>query len=310
MPDIAILGATGHIAKGLVDGFCSLTGNSLHLFTRSPEVLADFLSSIDCGPDFSADSYDGFHWHEYDVIINCVGIGDPGKLIESAASIFSITETYDNMVLEYLHAHPGALYINFSSGAAYGTNFSSPVDVTARACFDINNLEKNEYYGMAKACSEARHRAAANRNIVDLRVFGYFSRFIDLSTSYLMTEVVNCIKDNKEFVTGPDDILRDYVHPADLFALIGHCIEKHTLNEVYDVYSLKPVGKFEMLGRFKEEFGLKFKITDARKAPSATGIKSNYYSLNRRADALGYKPRYTSLDGLVEETRAILSCKN
>jgi len=308
--DIAILGATGHIAKGLVDGFCKATGNRLHLFTRSPGILDDFLSSIHCGADISMDDYDAFHWHECNVIINCVGIGDPGKLKESAATIFSITETFDNLVLEYLDAHPDALYINFSSGAAYGTDFSSPADEYARAAFQINNLEKNEYYGMAKACSEAKHRAAANLNIVDLRVFGYFSRFIDLKTSYLMTEAVNCIKDKKEFVTGPDDIMRDYVHPADLFALIGHCIKKHALNEVYDVYSLKPVGKFEMLDRFAREFGLKYTVTGGRNAVNATGIKSNYYSLNRRADGLGYKPQYTSLDGLVEETRAILKDKN
>jgi len=56
-------------------------------------------------------------------VINCVGIGDPGKLRNEMSSIFRVTERFDNLVLDYLECHPSALYLNMSSGAAYGQDF-------------------------------------------------------------------------------------------------------------------------------------------------------------------------------------------
>lgn len=46
MKKIAILGATGHIAKNLISSFKSLENYNLFLFARSDEKLNNFLKII------------------------------------------------------------------------------------------------------------------------------------------------------------------------------------------------------------------------------------------------------------------------
>jgi len=164
-----------------------------------------------------------------------------------------------------------------------------------------------DYYGMAKACSEAKHRALGDLRIVDLRVFGYFSRFIDLETKYLMCEVVNCLKRGEVFVTGRGNIVRDYVHPDDLVALVQCCLKAPDLNDAFDVYSLKPVQKFEILDSFVERFGLKLRIEGDVTHVAPTGNKDHYYSVNQRAARIGYQPKYGSLESLIQETEIVLT---
>jgi nucleoside-diphosphate-sugar epimerase len=167
-------------------------------------------------------------------------------------------------------------------------------------------LSPEEYYGIAKFYSEARHRALAGFNIVDLRVFGYFSRFADLSEPFLVTDVVRAALAGREFVTGPGDIVRDYVHPADLCDLVLHAIERRGVNDVYDVYSAQPVSKHEILEEFRCRFGLRYRIDESFRPVTATGMKDHYYSNSRKAGVLGYFPQYTALAALVGETAAIL----
>lgn len=303
---IAIFGATGHIAKSLINGFCGTGKFELFLFARSLDRLGEFLTSIRCSDAVLSKQFSEFDYADYDVIINCVGIGDPGKLKNAGISIFRLTETYDNIILDYLEAHPNALYINFSSGATHGTDFCMPVDEASCTKLDINHIAPSDFYGIAKINAEAKHRALVNLNVVDLRVFGYFSRFIDLETQYFMSEVISCVKHNKEFVTGNENIIRDYVHPKDILSLIEKCIAKQSLNDVFDVYSLKPVEKFEILDYFSEEYGLKYVVKDNIIISTATGIKEHYYSNNKKAEKIGYFPQFTSLDSIIEETKAIL----
>lgn len=304
---IAILGATGHIAKSLIESFCRTNKYELFLFARSLDRLNKFLSSIQGNNAVSSMMFSDFNRADYDVIINCVGIGDPGKLKIAGDSIFRLTETFDNMVLDYLKFHTTAIYINFSSGAAYGTDFSVPVDEFSCNNLDINHIAPSDFYGIAKINSEAKHRAMANLNIIDLRVFGFFSRFIDIESQYFMNEVISCIKNDKEFITRRKNIIRDYVHPQDLMSLIEKCINKQDFNEVFDVYSLKPVTKFEILDYFTTQYGLKYSIKSDINVLTATGTKDNYYSNNKKAEKIGYFPQFTSMDSIIEETKAILS---
>lgn len=304
---IAILGATGHIAKSLIDGFCRADKYELFLFARSLDRFGKFLKSIPHN-NVSPKMFSEFNHAEYDVIVNCVGIGDPGKLKSAGSSIFRLTETFDNMILDYLGSHLEALYINFSSGATYGTDFSMPVDESSCTQLDINNITPMDFYGIAKINSEAKHRSLTDMNIVDLRVFGYFSRFINLETQYFMSEVISCVKHDKDFETGTENIIRDYVHPQDLMSLIEKCIAKQSLNDVFDVYSLKPARKFEILDYFSKQYGLKYTVKDNINIPTATGTKNHYYSNNKKAEKIGYLPQFTSLDSIIEETKAILSC--
>jgi nucleoside-diphosphate-sugar epimerase len=304
---IAILGATSHIAKGLIYGFSKRRQYKLSLFARSPDQVRNFLSDIQSGEDIFTGNFDAFGSNHYDVVINCVGLGDPVMLKNNITSIFRLTETFDNLVIDYLTKYPEILYINFSSGAAYGTDFSSPVDATTYSKWTINSISEADYYGIAKFHSEAKHRALKNLNIVDLRIFSYFSRFINLESNFLMSEIISCIKEDKAVVTGSDNIMRDYIHPEDFLSLIEHCMRKGKLNDVFDAYSLSPVKKFDILDYYKNEYGLKYEIKADAKNVAITGSKNNYYSKNRIAMEIGYQPQFTSMDCIIHESKKILA---
>ena len=91
------------------------------------------------------------------------------NLSNAGSSIFKITKTFDTLALDHLKRSPDTLYINFSSGAVYGTDFASPVDDRSQAIFDINPMDPAAYYGIAKLHSEAMRRAMKDFRIVDLR---------------------------------------------------------------------------------------------------------------------------------------------
>lgn len=304
---IAILGATGHIAKSLIDKLCRTDMCELVLFYRSTERLNEFLEVIPYNNMISAKKYSEFGQAEYEVIINCIGIGNPAKLKNAGALIFRLTEKFDNMILDYLEEHPDVIYINFSSGAVYGTKFNIPVNEATCTELDINHIVPGDFYSIAKLNAEAKHRAMADLNIVDLRVFGYFSRFIDLNAQYFMSEVISCVKDGKVLATGEENMIRDYIHPSDLMSLIERCIVVQSLNDVFDVYSLKPVTKFEILDYFTKQYELKYLIKDDMQISAATGIKDYYYSDYKKAKEINYSPQFTSMDSIIEETKLIFN---
>ena len=125
---IALLGATGHIARCLIEGFSRAGGYELFLYARLPDRVRTFLAGIRWTGTAACDNLDGFGrtGSAYDAVINCVGLGDPAKVEAAGASIIPLTETYDNMAIEYMAAHQGTRYLYFSSGAAYRTDFTAP----------------------------------------------------------------------------------------------------------------------------------------------------------------------------------------
>ena len=111
-------------------------------------------------------------------------------------------------------------------------------------------------------------------------------------------------------MTGADNIVRDYIHPKDLFLLLEKCMEQKSINDVFDVYSLRPVSKFEILDFFATNYRLKYKVKDNLKISAITGSKNNYYSNNKRARAIGYVPKFNSLDCIIQESNKILGAYN
>ena len=83
-------------------------------------------------------------------------------------------------------------------------------------------------------------------------------------------------------------------------------IKEKNINDVFDVYSAKPISKFEMLSYFKRKYGLKYKIKKDPKLNSPTGSKNCYYSENKKAEKIGYKPKFSSLKGMDSEISNIL----
>ena len=103
------------------------------------------------------------------------------------------------------------------------------------------------------------------------------------------------------------NIVRDYIHPKDLFSLIRKCIKVDKINGAFNVVSLKPVSKWEILDYFSSEYGLKYKIIPSLNYTSATGSKNIYYSTYNNAARLGFKPVFNSMGTIKEESKYILN---
>jgi nucleoside-diphosphate-sugar epimerase len=305
MSKIAILGATGYIAKSLIYQLAGYDEYKVSLFSRSKEKVQSFLDTLTIKGMFSVYCYDEFKSEKYDAIINCTGIGDPIFLKKDPTAIFKVTEEMDEFVLSYLQKNPDTFYINLSSGAAYAQSTEKAIQINSKCIIDINNLVPSDFYGIAKVNSEAKHRSMLNFNIVDLRIFSFFSQFIDPEAGFFMSEIISCIKNKKILKTSADDMVRDYVGSQDLLNLIILCIKNKKLNDVFDVYTLKPIAKFELLDFFKEKYGLTYEILITEEYFSPTGKKIEYLSNNHKAESLGYLPVHTSLSGIESEMKLI-----
>lgn len=308
--NIAILGATSHIAKGLIDRFLHSGDDHLYLFARSGEKIKQFLDGTGrpANSNFSVCmDYQAFTSFSYDVIISCVGVGTRNKDDFDFRKYFSVTEQFDELVIGYLqNRNPGALYIGFSSGAVYGRGLSTPPEEGSVNSLQVNHVVPEDYYGIVRINAEAKHRAHSDLRIIDLRIFSYFSRYINLTDGYFITDVMQAILNKKVLVTDSTNIVRDYLHPEDLFAMVGKCIHAGTMNQAIDVNSLRPVAKQEILDYFTSEYGLKYERRDLSENASATGTKYNYYSTCNRASQVGYMPRFSSMDTLKSEARYFL----
>lgn len=307
---IAILGSTSHIAKGLINNFLRYKKDSLHLYTMSLNKLNSFLATIEKTSYKNCvihKGYSDFPKYSYDVIINCVGVGTWNKLQGNYSLYFTVTEEYDNLIINYLRkVRSDTFYISFSSGAVYGRKFSSAVEENTQNCIRVNHIIPEDYYSIVRINAEAKHRSFRNFKIADLRVFSYFSRFTDLTEGYFITEILNCILNKKVFVTDNQNIIRDYIHPNDLFLLVRKCISAGQINMAFDALSVKPVEKMEILEYFSSNYGLKYEIKQSLDYSSPTGVKEIYYSRYNNAASIGYKPLFSSMETIQQESKYVL----
>ncbi|WP_019635703.1 NAD-dependent epimerase/dehydratase family protein [Paenibacillus fonticola] len=295
---VAILGATGHIGKNVTKSLCEKNDYLIFAFARSQDKLSLFLSENNMRNKVVVKEFNQFNNNTYDVVINCIGIVSSEEISQNPYNIFKVTEEFDNLVISYIQTSPNTKYINLSSGAIYGTDYSESASLNKKLILDINSLTIKDYYGISKLNMEAKHRSLADYNIVDLRIFSFFSRFIDRKSTFFLTDVLNCLEQKKVLKTSSEDMVRDYVHPEDLINLIELCIQKSSINYAYDVFSVKPVSKFELLDYFIQNHELKVEIKNIEKSVSITGLKSNYYTLNTSAIDIGYSPQYDSLQSV------------
>ena len=299
---IAILGCTGHVGKNLIFNFQKEKNFDLFLFSRHEQNIRKTITDFNLKDHFTIKNYEQFNESEYDAIINCIGISDPAKIIEVNNSILEITEKYDNLVLDYLKKYPLVNYVNFSSGAVYGGDFISPVNSSTK--IEIPNY-KISPYTLSKIKSEIKHRNLKNFNIIDVRLFSFFSRYMDINTKFLISEIVSSIKYDKKFVTNKIDIFRDYINPEDLFNFIKICINLNS-NCGLDVYSKESVSKFSLLKYLEKHFNLKYEMKEDVSANSPTGIKKNYFSKSREAAKFGFIPQFTSIETISQELKHFL----
>ena len=308
MKKIAILGATGYIGRSLVREFFLENKNySLFLFSRSYEKLRTHITEMPKKVEYSIHSYDEFHKGKYDVIINCTGVSSGSSFHKDPFEIFKVTEEVDSMVIEYLRNHQKALYINMSSGAVYGNNFETSVTEKSTTILPSGFFEGGEAYAIAKIYAEAKHRALPMYNIVDIRVFGFFGALLDIDSPFLMSEITKCILHKKVFVTGEDDIIRDYVTSKDLLAFITLVMKKTTINDYFDIYSKKPISKLALLQALTKKCNLTYEISKKKMGAQKTAPKNVYFSKSKKATTLlGYKPEQTALQGIFSEIERLM----
>ena len=304
--NIAILGATSQIAKDLILIFSIDEEKYLHLFARRPLDVNKWLKDADLSGRYKVDEFAEFGSQNFDVVINFVGVGSPAKAAAMGASIFDVTLYYDELALSYVRQHTYCRYIFLSSGAAYGSSFEEPVDADTKAAIAINNLQPQDWYAVSKLHAECRHRSLISLPIVDIRVFNYFSQTQDLEARFLITDIVRAIRDKSLLKTSPDYIVRDFLHPSDFHQLVNAVLCAPLINDVVDCYTLSPVSKSDLLDAMEENFGLHYEVTEKNAGINATGGKPYYYSLNKRAQDYGYNPTFTSLDGILVESKNIL----
>ena len=283
----------------------------MHLYTRSPDKVRSFLGAIGRSTEKGYvihEGYKNFMKSFYDVVINCVGVGTLNKLQGDFTRYFTVTEEYDNLAIGYLrNSHPDALYISFSSGAVYGREFSASVEENTMNSIRVNHIAKEDYYAIARLNAEAKHRAFKNLRIVDLRIFSYFSRFIDLTDGYFITDIMDCILNKKVLITDNVNIVRDYVHPEDIYSIIRKCMNAGKINAAFDAISFKSVEKKEILDYFSYVYGLKYETGRSLGHISATGSKNIYCSNYDNAASIGYKPAFSSMDAIKQESKYILN---
>lgn len=294
-----ILGGTSHIARALTPYLLD-SGTELTLFARSPEKLAGTPCQVK--KDFSLLANE-----KYDLIINCIGAGTPKELAGDYNRWFSVLEKFDNLALEYLQkVNPQALYVMFSSGAVYGRQSNTPATENSAWSLFPNRVDVPDYYAISKLYSEAKHRSLPYLRIVDLRIFSFFSRHIDLDSGYFMTDLVKALATGQIMETSPGDMIRDYPSPADLASLILKCTALPQINTAVDVASKCAVSKLEILKEFEKHFALQYRVIDMC-SNSPNGNVNVYLPTGEMAEKqLGWQAENTSIETLIFETEAIL----
>ncbi|MBT8342136.1 MAG: NAD-dependent epimerase/dehydratase family protein [Desulfatitalea sp.] len=307
---IAILGATSHIAKGIIFHFLEKDDFHLDLYARSVSKVTSFLDSINIKAVETCTVHQGYSTlndYAYDVVINCVGVGTENRLKGNYSLYFTVTEEYDNLVINYLRTkNRHTLYISISSGAVYGRGHSLPVKEDTINQISVNHVATQDYYSIARLNAEAKHRSLNKYNIVDLRLFSYFSRFADLADEYFLNEVIRCIKNDKVLFTDSINMVRDYVNPKDFFVLIHKCMNLGKINGAFDVCSSKAAQKSEILDFFSTKYDLKYEVRDSSMTSSPTGCKNVYCSNYRKFEVIGFEPVFSSMDTIKSESEFIL----
>lgn len=307
MKRIAILGASSRIAGDLILWLTQQPDTALHLFVRRPQQMLDWLHQNGIAGHAQVGLYPNFdEGGEYFAVINFVGVGDPARTLSMGAEILDLTHRFDSLALEYVRRHPHCRYLFTSSGAAYGSRFESPVDEDSQAVFAVNALGSDAWYGIAKAHAECRHRAHPKLPIMDIRIFNYISQTQDLSARFLVTDAIRAIRDRTVLQTSAERTVRDYLHASDFCALVDAVLAAPPTNDVIDCYSKAPIEKTELLQALQAAFGLRYTVSPEQADINATGHKPCYYSVNRRARHFGYAPAFSSLNGVLDATAALL----
>lgn len=299
---VAFLGSSSQIAKDLILSFSKNEKYELFLFCRNVELLKNWAKDMDLDIGHKIKKYIDFNNNQnYDVLINFIGVGDPVKVKNTGERVVKVTEIYDYMAIEYIENNPKTKYIFLSSGSVFGSDYQKPADQNTVIKSDVDRANSKNWYALSKIQAENRHRELPNLPIVDVRVFNYFSHTQDMNARFLMTDIVRAIRSRKVFKTSPENIVRDFMTPPDFYNFIQAIINSGPINIALDCYTKRPVTKFDLLIALQNKFGLRYQVNQLVDIIDATGVKKNYYSKNKAAEGMGYRPSKSSLEAVMSE---------
>jgi nucleoside-diphosphate-sugar epimerase len=310
---VALLGASSQIARDLIQEFVMRRKDiELKLYARSHQEMNNWLACASGKLGIACKPTEFFGQDHYDAIINLVGSGDPKLTADLDTKIVDITSQFDTKVMNYLEKHQHARYIYFSSGAVYSTGYTSPIDQDSSIWDESTCISSKAWYALSKIQAEQRHRSARDFCIFDIRLFSYFSASQNPQAGYLMSDILKSIQSSTVLATDSKNMGRDYVGPRDIFHLIECLLFTESANFSLDTYSASPISKQDIIDQFSRQFGLKVSQKQNQKhlkneAETPAIRPPYYYSLNRRASKLGYKPTQTSSDMLLGETELFLN---
>lgn len=291
MTVVAILGATGHIGRALACHYAQRPDVELELYSRRPELLENVFSEHARAAQIHHWSIDDFSDRQPDILINAIGIGDPAKARQAGPAFYDLTMEIEARIDHIVRDHPSCLTVFMSSGAVYGGFTEGPADENTPAATPLNMLTPGDWYGATKMAAELRHRAEASRRILDVRIFGFVSPFLDLSTDYLVCDIVRAIMTGTVMQTDSANVVRDYIGTYELAAIIDAGARLSVVNLAVDTYSRAPVSKFALLESFRH-LGLDWSVETDRHASA----RHHYWSRYRGAERIGYIPQRNSID--------------
>lgn len=303
MKKIAILGSTGYVGRSLLrELFLEKENYELFLFYRSKKTLYSCIADMEKKTKYNALPLRNFKQGEYDIVLNCTGVSSNPDTQKNPYELFKVAEEVDSLIINNLFLHPKTLYINISSGVVYGDNFKTSVTEETTTTLPSGFLKIGEPYAITKINAEAKHRALSTFNIVDIRVFGFFGSLVNTNSPFLMSEIVKAILEKSVFITNKDNIVRDYVNAKDIIALIKRIAKKKKINDYFDIYSKKPISKFDLIEALSKKYTMSYKVNQVMPNTQKIITKSSYFSRSKKATKLlGYKPTQTSLEAIITE---------
>jgi len=297
---VAILGAGSYVSRAILPGLLRSTDWEAILHTRAPEPLTRWAVGRGLPRErISVLSSNEFGSRAFDVVVNFVGAGDPRLVNEMGKDILAVTTEWDLRALEVLRQRPSTRYIFASSGVATGEDFALPREPGA----PLKAPAPGDHYARAKAEAEARHREHGDLSIVDLRLYGFYSAEMGARLGYLVCALLQSLLAGSVLTTDEHDIARDYLHPDDLVSAIAAVVRSMPLNGAFDLASVAPVRKFELLGRFHEKFDLQWQVKSSTAKPN----KLNYYSRDRALSGYGFVPKLSALEAVIDQATAFLA---
>jgi nucleoside-diphosphate-sugar epimerase len=293
---VAILGANSQMALDYIDLESIRGRGNLYLFSRMENI--ERLKNI-IGRGVKSLPYSEFQNHRFDLIINFIGSSDQIKVRELGKKYLEICKKFDDMVLDYLHINKDCQYIFISSGASYGQIFErGPANENSKSTFSTFNNSTDDFYGLTKYLIEKEHSDQQDLNIVDLRVFSYIDKNLNINSSMFVPSLARAIIKKEVFETSNNDMFRDYSCAEDIYAFIDGL--KPSSMGVYDLISTKKISKFELLEALKGSVDVKFV-----NCSYYGGGKKYYYSESNSAEKIGFKPKYSSMDNILRYIKLV-----